>query len=309
MKKLRRKTKLHKTRHVKRAAKKHDLVGKIDRGTIFIVAILTCLIFLGYIMVGGTIPEKIPAPRTEGIMSVDLKQKYPQEPGLQLHTFQGATITPYPTQVPPVPQPNTDPLNDVDCADSIPGILPDLIWGYRVTSTPASNNQQALQVFYSGLDAITLGTTEQTQRPTQHLSNPPTTTTNKDVHGYPVSASVFVTDITANPGDRSGDAGNGGVPNFPTEIFGAWKTETGRSSTVPNGQTLGTGADLWPPANGPGGGSRNSTWTAELIWPVTGLKTKLGTSMVKGNTYRFQIIVHSGGSNEQVGEACATFKY
>src|SRR6185369_4733473 len=85
-------------------------------------------------------------------------------------------------------------------------------------------------------------------------------------------------------------------------------TEAAVSSGTPNGQTLGAGADLWPPANGPGGGSRNSTWTAEIIWPTSNLKTKQGVAITDGKIYRLQIILHSGDKNDIIGMACTQFK-
>lgn len=84
----------------KKTAPKLFARGRVGRGTIFVVVILTSLIFVAYVMVGGTLPETIPAPRASGIVAVDLKKKFPQEQGLQMHTFQGATITPYPTAAP-----------------------------------------------------------------------------------------------------------------------------------------------------------------------------------------------------------------
>jgi hypothetical protein len=283
--------------------------GGIERGTIFIVVIMITLMFVGYIFVGGTIPEKIPAPRTEGIVSVDLKQKYPQELGMQMHTFPGVTITPYPTEAPAAPQPDSLPVIELNCTDSIIGTpLPDLIWGYRIAATPPSGNQQSLQVFFSGAEPVSIGTTAMTAKPVQHLTNPPANAGNRDPNGYPFSAAVFITDISANSADVSGDAKNGGLAQFPSDVFGAWQTEAAVKSDVPNGQYLGIDADYWPPANGPGGGARKSVWTAELIWKTSALKTKTGASLTIGNTYRMQIIVHSGPKNDQIGMACATFK-
>ena len=304
--KTRKKTKLVKTKAVRNYTKKSTQRGGIERGTIFIVVIMITLMFLGYIMVGGTIPEKIPAPRTEGIVSVDLEQKYPQELGMQMHTFPGVTITPYPTAAPAAPQPESAPITELDCTDAIIGTaLPDLIWGYRIAATPPSANQKSIQVFYSGAEPVSIGTTAQTQKPVQHMINPPANPGTKDPNGYPISAAVFITDISANPADVSGDAKNGGVAQFPSDVYGAWQTEAAVKTDVPNGQFL--DADLWPPANGPGGGARQSTWTAELIWKTSALKTNTGAALAAGKSYRMQIIVHSGTKNEKIGMACATF--
>jgi hypothetical protein len=307
--KTRKKIRSLRSKPLKKHTKRFRLRGGIDRGTIFIVVIMITLMFTAYIFVGGTIPETIPSPRTEGIVGVDLKQKYPQELGLQMHTFQGATITPYPTAAPAAPQPPSKPSVKVDCATTITTgtAIPDIIWAYRIATTPASGNQEALQVFFSGSDPVTIGTTAMTEKPSQHLTNPPATATAKDPNGFPLSAAVFVTDITANPADVSGDAKTG-VPQFPSDVYGAWQTEALARSDAPNAQYLGTTADLWPSANGPGGGARKSTWTAELIWKTAALKTNTGAAVTAGKSYRMQIILHSGPQNNQIGMMCATFK-
>ena len=235
---------------------KRLFLGKIDRGTIFIVCIMICLMFMGYIMVGGTIPEEIPKPRTQGIVSVNMTQNYPQQLALQLHTFTGVTNTPFPTLGGAAAQPDSIPMNDAVCNDTVTSA--NTIWGYRIAATPASNGQRALQVFFSGANAVSVGTTAQTTKPTQHITNPPANAGTKDPNGYPISASVYVTEVSTNPADVSGDAKSGGVPQFPSDVYGTWQTEAGVSTEIANGETLGGGADLWPPANGPGGGANNS---------------------------------------------------
>lgn len=291
----------------KRSVRRKIQRGRVGRGTIFVVVILVTLIFGGYLFVGGTIPEKIPKTRTEGIVSIDTSQTYPQEDSLQLHYFRGVTITPYPTLAPAVPGPEVVPVTEAECGHGITGIAkPDLIYAYRIASTPASGNQQSLQVFYAGTDAIPVGTQDMTQRPTQHLVRPPVNPNNKDPNGYPISPSVFVTDITANAGDTSGDAQGGGIAQFPSDVYGAWRTETGRSSTVPNAQNLGPGADLWPAANGPGGGGRRTDWSAQLIWKIAEMKTNTGAALTAGNTYRMQIVLHEGTNNDEIAEVCIT---
>lgn len=293
----------------KRILRKKWYRGKIDRGTIFIVVIMITLMFCGYIFVGGTIPETIPKPRTDGIVSIEKNQTYKPEQGLQMHTFRGVTNTPYPTNAPPAPQPESAQITETACGHGITGTAkPELIWAYRISSTAASGNTQSVQIFYAGTDTLAAGTTAMTQRPTQHIVNPPVNAANKDANGYPISPAVFITDITANPADVSGDAQGGGVAQFPTDIYGAWRVENGLSGTVPNGQNLGAGADLWPPANGPAAGARSSVWSAQLIWKVPNLRTKTGAPLTVGNTYRMQIVLHSGTQNREVAELCTTFK-
>src|SRR5437763_907247 len=97
--------------------KKFEL-GKIERGAIFVVVILTAMIFAGYIFVGGNIPTTLPKPNTNLVQIIQPKTE-PAKNNLQLYTFYGATITPYPTlNSGGGPFLNNTPVSPVDCGHS-----------------------------------------------------------------------------------------------------------------------------------------------------------------------------------------------
>lgn len=311
-----------KIKRIKKRSRINLKRGKIDRGTIFIVAIMTSLMFAGYIFAGGTLPEKIPAPRTVGIMSVDLKEKYPQEPGIQLHTFVGVTITPYPTSPGAAPNPDL-PSNTVDCGYTIQGTdEPEVLWAYRLASTPASNNEISLQVFYTDEHTLTMGSgsvSPMSQSPADHINSPNVGNTSvRDGNSFPLSPAVFLTDITTNATDVSGDAQKGGIPQSPSDVYGAWKSAGTNDPSTPNGTNLGAGADAWPATNGPGktisipgvgvidiGESTGQQWTAEIIWKTSQLKLN-GQPLQSKHTYRAQFAIHDGDRDGDVGSACVT---
>jgi|SRR5579885_303808 len=73
--------------------------GKIDRGSVFIVVIITTLAFVGYSFVGGVLPTELPGPNNN-LVTVHQPTLGPAQNNLQLYTFSGATITPFPTLPP-----------------------------------------------------------------------------------------------------------------------------------------------------------------------------------------------------------------
>ncbi|MGH2936337.1 MAG: pilus assembly protein TadG-related protein [Gaiellaceae bacterium] len=134
-----------------------------------------------------------------------------------------------------------------------------------------------------------------------------------DTTGRPMYPALFVTDITANPSDTSGDWQFGGVGLAPTAIFGTWKgavvtvdkTKSPATRAVTpdadprrkNNWSLGTGSDT-PPA-----GLSNEGFGAEAVWSVGSLGLK------SGHYYRMEFMVHDGDQNKSggdAGEACNT---
>ena len=84
---------------------------------------------------------------------------------------------------------------------------------------------------------------------------------------------MFVTDITTDMNDRSGDwqQGDDNSAKTPTRLFGTWKDATGSGSSItpgadpaqnPNWQ-LGTGADT-PPT-----GVKTEGYTSEVVWDTS----------------------------------------
>jgi hypothetical protein len=133
--------------------------------------------------------------------------------------------------------------------------------------------------------------------------------------GRPMFPALFVTDITNNPTDRSGDwqqGSNTGAP--PNEIFGTWKgavtliDQTHNPAVVTvtpdnadptkNNWNLGAGSDVPP---GGFASLNNQGYGTEAKWTASGL------GLQHGHIYRLLFMVHDGDNNKtggDVGEAC-----
>ena len=125
-----------------------------------------------------------------------------------------------------------------------------------------------------------------------------------------MTPSLFITDITTNPNDRSGDWQWGGQAYTPDAVFGTWKsfrrtvdyttstptvTVTVGVDPAKNNWNLGAGADA-PPA-----GLTNEGYGAEIRWNLADLQTQ--GILVPGHTYRFYVMVHDGDQNKVGGDA------
>jgi uncharacterized repeat protein (TIGR01451 family) len=189
----------------------------------------------------------------------------------------------------------------------------------QMTLIGAGANTQ-IAVWYSDEHALTLGVNPNaaglpvtTMSPTtspNHAVNPSVGDKSaSDVSGRPIYPALFVTDITANPSDTSGDwqhqvnNDNGIAPN---DVFGTWKSATKSGSTItPDGDpssnsSYGAGADT-PPS-----GLSYQSYRAEVRWTAS----SLGAGLTPGHTYRVQAMVHDGDQNKtggDSGEACASF--
>lgn len=134
----------------------------------------------------------------------------------------------------------------------------------------------------------------------------------------PVFPSLFITDITTDPNNKSGDWQAGGSPLPPHAVFGSWKSavkiinKTGSSvkstfvvqpNPKSNGWNMGPGTDPPPP------GMKNEGYGTEAQWRVD--KLVADGHMLSGHTYRVQFIVHDGDQTKtggDVGEKCATVR-
>jgi hypothetical protein len=203
----------------------------------------------------------------------------------------------------------------------------------------------SVQLFYNDEHALTLGVREvvvdstTTDYPVTALTSipqvehlPQTGTNNLsgdqsglDPSGRPMWPVLYVTDISANASDTSGDWQMGGTPWNPNALFGVWKGAVrcvgatasnvcvakpdpgagmggaSGASIVPdadptkNNWTLGIGSDPIPT------GLKNEGFAAEVRWDLV---------LVPGHSYRIQIMVHDGDQNKSggdVGEACVDF--
>jgi hypothetical protein len=190
-----------------------------------------------------------------------------------------------------------------------------------------------VQLFYNDEHAMTLGVrqvavkttsgTTTTDYPITALATDPGSSTNPqigtnvlggdqsglDASLRPMWPSLFLTDISVDPNNRSGDWQQGGAPIAPGAIFGSWKAAV-RSidkTKTPNLVTVTPDAD--PAKNNwslPGGdpvpaGLANEGYGAEARWNV---------SLTPGHSYRIQVLVHDGDQNKaggDSGEACVLF--
>jgi hypothetical protein len=137
-----------------------------------------------------------------------------------------------------------------------------------------------------------------------------------DPSGRPLFPALFITDITFNPIDKSGDWQFGGSPTTPGAIFGAWKgaTEVRDQTKNPpavtittegdprkkNGWNLGPGSDPVP------AGTYNDGFGFEARWKLSDLRLN-GEPLIVGHCYRLYFMVHDGDQNKiggDVGHAC-----
>jgi hypothetical protein len=133
-----------------------------------------------------------------------------------------------------------------------------------------------------------------------------------DLAGRPLFPALFVSDITSDPNNTSGDWQNGGTAHLPDAVFGTWKgavrmvdktkspavvTVTPDPDPAKNDYNLGAGSDPVPT------GLTNQGYGAEVRWNIGNL------GLVPGHTYRLYFMVHDGDQNKSggdVGHACAT---
>jgi hypothetical protein len=125
----------------------------------------------------------------------------------------------------------------------------------------------------------------------------------------PMWPALFVTDITANPADRSGDWQMGGRPRGPNAVFGSWKAavRTVDKSVTPSKVSITPDPDpaknKWELAGGDPApaGLTDQGFGAEARWSVP---------LSGGHNYRIQVMVHDGDQNKgggDSGEACVLF--
>lgn len=130
-------------------------------------------------------------------------------------------------------------------------------------------------------------------------------------NGRPFWPALFITDITDNAADRSGDWQQHGTPYVPSAVFGTWKSaiKTVDQTRSPWVITVTTDAD--PAKNNwtgipdvPLGGFdsyENQGYSAEVRWNADQL------GLIPGHTYRIQVMVHDGDQNKvggDVGQGC-----
>ena len=136
-----------------------------------------------------------------------------------------------------------------------------------------------------------------------------------DVSNRPMFPALFVTDVTTDPNNKSGDWQFGGTAIPPQAVFGTWKgavrivdktrnpplitVDPDPDSMAKNNWNLGSGDP--PPA-----GLVDQGYGAEVRWNVDSL------GLVPGHMYRLYFMVHDGDQNKvggDVGHACVTVCY
>jgi hypothetical protein len=129
-----------------------------------------------------------------------------------------------------------------------------------------------------------------------------------DSAGWPLFPALFVTDVTNDPNNRSGDWQYGGLPVAPHGVYGTWRPAV---KTIDN--SSGPGAvsikpDQNPTANNwnmdggdtPPASMTDKGWGTEARWKLADL------GLLPGHRYRMQVIMHSGKDDTTIcyGEAC-----
>jgi hypothetical protein len=128
-----------------------------------------------------------------------------------------------------------------------------------------------------------------------------------DPVGRPIWPALFITDITNDVNNVSGDWQWGGPAVNPTYVAGTWKgavrtVDASGAAITPdvdparNGQNYGNG-HVAPP----GAITKAEAYGTEVRWDIR---------LQAGHNYRFQVMVHDGDQNKiggDSGEACVTF--
>jgi len=131
----------------------------------------------------------------------------------------------------------------------------------------------------------------------------------------PMFPALFITDITNNPNNRSGDWQQGSTAAIPpSAVFGSWKgavavldqTQKSTSKQVavtPDADPAKNGWNLGPGSDPPPAGIKGEGWGAEARWNVDSL------GLQPGHAYRMEFMVHDGDQHQtggDSGEACMT---
>jgi hypothetical protein len=183
---------------------------------------------------------------------------------------------------------------------------------------PAFNGVAAtadtIKLWYIDEHALTLGENPGVvaMTPNQPQANPNVGDQMKrDTLNLPIFPALFVTDITSNPANTSGDAQNGGTPIPPSMVSGTWKAANTNdpAKNYPNGGLI----DPLPSQSNIGhdiSGNRDRDklyYSAEIEWNVSDLINK--GVLKTGETYRAQFVIHDGDNNTNggdIGLGCTT---
>lgn len=280
----------------KKRTKKNTRIRSLIRGNILIPLLFIVVAFSVLLTSGAMVNKSATNPNEQ--YGQDTSDKGPANQNLQLKTLKFKRLVP----------------TTLDCGTGkIQGISePYILWAIDPAPGTTVQKDGKIKVFYQDEWPITLGkgAVEPSTSSQSHAINPSVgDETQRDSDGFPFFPALFISDITSNPDNRTGDAQSGGKAYKPNEIFGAWKPLSA-STFAPfpaNNLDLGPEADPFPKESNvkfEGQSPRfEPLFGAEMIWNVPDLE------LTDGHIYRAQIILHDGDRGEgDISEACTTIQ-
>ncbi len=266
------------------------------RGNI-IMPLLFVIIGFGILMTSGSLVNKSATNPSEKYKEAGVEEDS-RKSNLQLKTIK------FKLQVPETFDCNTGAI--------VGSNEPYILWAIQPPPGTPVTREGAIKAFYQDEHPLTLGSGDVTPAKSSqdHVVDPNVgDEAARDANGFPYFPALFLSDITTDPNNRSGDSQNGGTPHKPSEIYGAWKALGPHSSTAmnPNNLDMGPGADPFPtePNVTFKGKTRRPEpyYGAEIIWKAEDL------NLEDGHTYRAQFILHDGDSEGDISEGCTTIQY
>jgi hypothetical protein len=281
----------------------------------------------------GSLGCNVPGASSK-VLSIPVRQPTPTNTATSTNT-NTPTPTPTPTNTPVIPpcsQASLIGANTTACPRrAITFSESSVLIGFRPSGGGGSlDASSTIQAFYSDEHALTLGTGAVSASPsTPGCNTSPSEgttcpsscvpvancTSSKtpaapgcDPCCRPVGPSIYVTDITGDFSDTSGDWQCGTVPPTPiplTEVCGQWKAANGSDPTAKNvcPAVGSTGAGLLDPRPPLASSKVETNFCAEAIWNPS----LLPGVFQPGHAYRVQFMVHDGDQNNgggDTGQAC-----
>lgn len=191
---------------------------------------------------------------------------------------------------------------------------PNIIWAVYPDPGGTIKKGESIKVWYTDELPLTLGagSISPNTNNSDHVSDPNIGDPNaKAPEGsfFPVFPALFITDITTDLNDKSGDAQKGGTPHKPSDVYGVWKALGGSSTALfYNGLNLPPEAGEFPKKSNVSF-NKNFSHPAEdqtsalIVWKVDSL------GLTSGHSYRAQFIIHDGDQAGDIGEGCMTIQY
>lgn len=249
------------------------LKGGIGFGSLYLVLIMLMLGWVSFELIGGKLPAVKPSDSNGEQVVVDPFAADKEKKNLQLYTFSGKPVPTTPVAHSCVNSSLNEEREFFIGSDPPPGGV-------------ASGGVIRVWVFDDDASPwVAPGT--QTDPATGKVTVPGNYAL-KDRRGYAYHPALYITNITSNPNDRSGDVDNGGKAYFPDLIKGGYSyapnsvkgTEI-KSAPVDDYLNFMNGPDSIDPRTMP------KYFLAEYIWEID----KLG--LAKGS-YRTQFVMHDG---------------